>query len=190
MRPANERRPYHVTSSLIGWAHTQNDTLFSGGQPPSLGNTSQLWWDWNRLEKHTCPQIICCSDCLSALKGNPGSYRQRLWYIFLYSECLIFCGIFLMYKAPHISAMRVRYGMTFMSLICIMTALVLCRGVLCKANSLVEFTHKGPIMASFDILFGVSLNKLLYKQLSVSDLIHHDAHGMSLVWYILWWFLQ
>ena len=25
MRPANERRRYSVTSSLIGWAHTQND---------------------------------------------------------------------------------------------------------------------------------------------------------------------
>ena len=25
MRPANERRSYSVTPSLIGWAHTQND---------------------------------------------------------------------------------------------------------------------------------------------------------------------
>ena len=25
MRPANERRRYNVTSSLIDWAHTQND---------------------------------------------------------------------------------------------------------------------------------------------------------------------
>ena len=25
MHPANERRPYNVTSSLIGWAHTQNE---------------------------------------------------------------------------------------------------------------------------------------------------------------------
>ena len=25
MRPANERRRYIVTSSLIGWVHTQND---------------------------------------------------------------------------------------------------------------------------------------------------------------------
>ena len=25
MRPSNERRRYNVTSSLIGWAHTQND---------------------------------------------------------------------------------------------------------------------------------------------------------------------
>ena len=33
MRPANERRRYIVTSSLIGWAHTQND--------PSLSKTPQ-----------------------------------------------------------------------------------------------------------------------------------------------------
>ena len=25
MRPANERQPYNVTSSLIDWAHEQND---------------------------------------------------------------------------------------------------------------------------------------------------------------------
>ena len=28
MRPANERRRYNVTSSLIGWAHTQNDPWY------------------------------------------------------------------------------------------------------------------------------------------------------------------
>ena len=27
MRPANARRHYNVTSSLIGWVHTQNYTL-------------------------------------------------------------------------------------------------------------------------------------------------------------------
>ena len=27
MRPANEGRRYNVTSSLIGWAHTQNDAM-------------------------------------------------------------------------------------------------------------------------------------------------------------------
>ena len=28
MRPANEKLRYNVTSSLIGWAHTQNDPCF------------------------------------------------------------------------------------------------------------------------------------------------------------------
>ena len=27
MRPANERRRYNVTSSLIGWMHSENDPL-------------------------------------------------------------------------------------------------------------------------------------------------------------------
>ena len=30
IRPVNERRRYIVTSSLIGWAHTQNDPWVSG----------------------------------------------------------------------------------------------------------------------------------------------------------------
>ena len=29
MRPANERRRYNVTSSLIGWAHTQDDSCIT-----------------------------------------------------------------------------------------------------------------------------------------------------------------
>ena len=31
MRPANERRPYIVTTSLIGWAHTYTDPWFFNG---------------------------------------------------------------------------------------------------------------------------------------------------------------
>ena len=30
MRPANKRRGYFVTSSLIGWAHSQNDPCIWG----------------------------------------------------------------------------------------------------------------------------------------------------------------
>ena len=32
MRPANERRRYVVTSSLIGWAHTHNDSGHNNGE--------------------------------------------------------------------------------------------------------------------------------------------------------------
>ena len=35
MRPANERRHYIVTSSLIGWVHTQNDPCFPEFSPHS-----------------------------------------------------------------------------------------------------------------------------------------------------------
>ena len=39
MRPANERRRYNVTSSLVRWAHTQNDPF--------------VWYD-------TCLDEYCC----------------------------------------------------------------------------------------------------------------------------------
>ena len=37
MPPANERRRYIVTSSLIGWAQTQNDPCYAN-------MTVSLWW--------------------------------------------------------------------------------------------------------------------------------------------------
>ena len=40
MRPANERRRYSVTSSLIGWAHAQN-APWTGGW---VGLWGFLWW--------------------------------------------------------------------------------------------------------------------------------------------------
>ena len=41
MHPANESRRYHVTSSLIGWAHTQND-------PCNTTQNGQQWRKTNR----------------------------------------------------------------------------------------------------------------------------------------------
>ena len=38
MRPANERRRYNVTSSLIGWAHAQNKPRVG-----SVGCVELLW---------------------------------------------------------------------------------------------------------------------------------------------------
>ena len=42
MRPANERRCYIVTSSLIGWAHTQNDPWNQSISPSFFHATSLL----------------------------------------------------------------------------------------------------------------------------------------------------
>ena len=39
MRPANERRRYIVTTSLIGWAHIQNDSADRRQVPPSQSIT-------------------------------------------------------------------------------------------------------------------------------------------------------
>ena len=51
MRPANERRRYIVTSSTIGWAHTQNDpckwTLDCGVGMILICGTRQLFNQYN-----------------------------------------------------------------------------------------------------------------------------------------------
>ena len=58
MRPANERRRYYVTSSLIDWAHTQID--------PSQSK----------------PALLTCMDlpqCSSVLEGPPHTAMDQLW---------------------------------------------------------------------------------------------------------------
>ena len=58
MRPANERRRYYVTSSLIDWAHTQID--------PSQSK----------------PVLLTCMDlpqCSSVLEGPPHTAMDQLW---------------------------------------------------------------------------------------------------------------
>ena len=56
MRPANERRRYIVTSSLIGWAHTQNDPCDI--KNPYTGKTVFLYWDCS-LEIKACLDSWC-----------------------------------------------------------------------------------------------------------------------------------
>ena len=69
MRPANERRCYNLTSSLIGWAHTQNDPWASAGTllaslDPYLYGAKKRW---NELVSplfclsYDIIYIICCS---------------------------------------------------------------------------------------------------------------------------------
>ena len=62
MGSANERRRYDVTSSLIGWAHTQNAPCCSAvfGSPLwPVGMTTMLrpWQPWQHLDNHSRP---CC----------------------------------------------------------------------------------------------------------------------------------
>ena len=56
MRPANERRRYNVTSSLIGWAHPQNDPWSMAEY--KTGNSSALakYVPWNT---HTVSSFNC-----------------------------------------------------------------------------------------------------------------------------------
>ena len=57
MRPANERRRYNVTSSLIGWAHAQNDPCCC-----VISCHVELCYHWTC----TCGNICCsCSSCIT-----------------------------------------------------------------------------------------------------------------------------
>ena len=59
MRPANERRRYNVTSSLIGWAHTQNDLLESASCSLKILNVSKIYFSlW--MENWQTRFFKCC----------------------------------------------------------------------------------------------------------------------------------
>ena len=45
MHPANERRRYIVTSSLIGWAQTYNDPRHRGNHMDRRGPTGNIYQD-------------------------------------------------------------------------------------------------------------------------------------------------
>ena len=52
MHPANERQGYNVTSSLIGWAHSQNDPYIVGDDLVTEF-TKKTYLDWLRMKcKH------------------------------------------------------------------------------------------------------------------------------------------
>ena len=59
MYPANKRRRYIVTSSLIVWALTQNDPCFAQN---SLGT---IWWEWFRLQTWRLNQRILFPGCIT-----------------------------------------------------------------------------------------------------------------------------
>ena len=54
MRPANERRRYTVTPSLIGWVHTQNDPwqVFVGVE------SVQVFWNVSANQYHLEKKIM------------------------------------------------------------------------------------------------------------------------------------
>ena len=57
MRPANEKRRYILTSSLIGWAHTQNYPRFSDRQK-TQGDSNDVWLTEN-IKAETKLIIFC-----------------------------------------------------------------------------------------------------------------------------------
>ena len=58
MHPANERRSYNVTSSLIGWVHTWNDPCCKDNLYTETGPRSQQWdiLYWDRIFTLKCLQ--------------------------------------------------------------------------------------------------------------------------------------
>ena len=66
MRPANERRRYNVTSSLIGWAHKQND--------PWPGSATGLWTVRRQASDRTNNDLLAI--------GHVESYHiNEIWII-------------------------------------------------------------------------------------------------------------
>ena len=59
MRPANERRRYIVTSSPIGWAHTQNDPWFCMRHEEARISTGLMLWP-NKLLPHVDGDMMQC----------------------------------------------------------------------------------------------------------------------------------
>ena len=53
MRPANERRRYNVTSSLIGWAHTQNDLWAANASADAISTKANVLASNRRVESTT-----------------------------------------------------------------------------------------------------------------------------------------
>ena len=76
MRPANERRLYYVTSSLIGWAHTQNDLCICCHDiVRHIGLPSLEEWYRNWHFKITNDTWLC------ALSTNQFSFTMMCWSI-------------------------------------------------------------------------------------------------------------
>ena len=109
MHPANERRRYNVTSSLIGWGHTQNDpwniymTYFSHECPFHVDGSDNLVclvmincslnccaismniYDFLVAEHCTGPQIcsVMCMPYHFKVNGYPWKFtlRAAYWYV-------------------------------------------------------------------------------------------------------------
>ena len=68
MRPANERRRYTITSSVIGWAHTQNDPCIFDIRIADLLSTLRPLRSIDKMDyvKHKYCMIIYDSRCVTS----------------------------------------------------------------------------------------------------------------------------
>ena len=65
MCPANERRRYIVTSSLIGWVHTQTSWWFLSLSSNRIG----IYSVFHQICRFFCCSLTCCSYILSVHNG-------------------------------------------------------------------------------------------------------------------------
>ena len=72
MCPANERRRYNITSSLICWVHSPNGPWTVDNFPLNSWRPSSIWhyWTWSTLV-----EVMAC--CLSA----PSHHLDQCWLI-------------------------------------------------------------------------------------------------------------
>ena len=96
MHPANERRRYNVTSSLIGWAHSCNDTWF---HVCVLGSSCVLWqslsWKQNAVQ--------CCHNKVNFLQKKTWTFLWVLCVIYVLLHSLSFCMQYHMILDPGIA---------------------------------------------------------------------------------------
>ena len=108
MRPSNERRRYGVASSLIGWAHAQNDPDV---QIMCTSHNNDAVWHWdviptfsdiyryNVIPRSIYFQILTNDTAIArplcrimrVIRGN------KLWFIFCHSHYSDVCNIIMLY---------------------------------------------------------------------------------------------
>ena len=70
MRPANERRRYNVTSSLIGWAYTQNDSWIKQGS---------IVWDQSALKSDSSQFLFLMIERATPAQKKGGKAVRFKW---------------------------------------------------------------------------------------------------------------
>ena len=87
MCPANKRRRYKVTSSLIGWTHTQND-------PWVITQTMTQANDWPCVTPHDCSTAnklrLCNSLKITQISSNQHAYLKRSTFFFFFIFFILF----------------------------------------------------------------------------------------------------
>ena len=175
MHSANERRRYIVTSSPIGWVHTQKHDLV-----PFVVQTGIL------LHMHLANErwrYIVTSSPISWVHTQNDPCKQEMWLQHQGAGAL--CHSLLLRSTWW------RHQMETFSVL-----LALCAG---NSPATGEFPAQRPVKRSFDVFFDLHLNKRLSKQPwgwwfetpSCSLWRHCKGFLVSWIWdHFLWWYIS